>query len=774
MAFVLPLAATVLAGCLILLVPGLALISLTARGRALALVDRLAFGAAVSWCVVTMLCVLSFVLAWDVGRASAVLLALDAILVAWFLYRTPWRRVSAPRAAHWLALIGLLAVSLLAFKVGGYTDPRTGPTVGVGWSTMEELLQISTARKVAESPALRVDRVMYVKGELPTYYYPVYPFALALMTRVSGLDPVVLFDTFRLWTGLLALIALASIANGAFGKAASAAVMAIAIGLVLIGQAGSAPGLGSWGQLLPVSHIGDFGLGVLLPLALALTVRLAVGEPGDEFATLIAIPFFAAVAVTHTRESAHLASYLVALLAIGPLVGALDRRRWLRLAGATTALLLFTMAYSAQVQEHVPFIREHEQAAAARARIASVTMAGSLQPADVPPVLRPYVTMAFIAGPLVLILWRRSAGVVLLAAGLVCWWLPLHVPWVAHLLERAVYSEIMTSPSRYVFHVAYLFYAIVVFAALRGLDHYLPTGSPVRATVWKVVAAPTTAIVLVALPELLEAAAGRRPLLMIVMAAALALLGARSAAGAMARTLVQAPAPLRHPGWIYATAALVFAGLLARSDTPTLLAAAQKREWSPSAATETWYQQAAIRETLPWSAVRMLRERIPARSVIAADPALGLAIPLMTDQFILVSGTNFSTDLHYLQAVGELSGPAFDPARIDWAAYETKLGSRLTPAVRDDVTIWEHFMFRQQQLVSLSSPGRQPLFSEDEAPETTARLFRLLAPDYVLVSPAINRRLAALVDRHPNDFEHVADAAGFRLFRVNRLGPLLK
>jgi hypothetical protein len=769
-----PLIVTALAGAAILLLPGILIFAVAGFPDDFDIAERLAFGAIVSWCVLAALCVIAFTIESNLGRAEAMLLGLNVVLAAVWIYRRPSIRLSWPGAWQVTMLIGIAVVALLVYRVGGYTNPEIGPGVASGWSTMEESLQISTVRKIEGAPRLRVDEVMYAKGELATYYYPVYPFVLALMSRTSGLDPMVLFDTFRLWTAALGLLALYALAAGAFGRTAGAVATLTAIALVLAGYAGQAAGLGSWGQLMPLSHIADFGLGVLLPLALAVVVRVAGADSLAIPLTVLALAFLMAMALTHTREAAHVASYLGAALIVGPIIGATSRVQWVRLAALAWAMLLFVSAYSAAVQRNVPFIAEHEHASAARARVDTVSAlragaAESVHLADVPPVLRPYVTLAFLVAPIMLVRFRRSAAVVMLAAGLLVWWIPLHVSLVGRLLERIVYSEIMQSPSRYVFHVSYLMYGIVLYAALLALDALLAWLAPLNRAhkiAAAIVVAALVPFAIVRLPAFVDLWLGPRPLLTATLAAALAVAAARL----WPRPVAATASGFRNPAWVMTAAAITFVLTVQASTQPTLFAQARSRGWPPRSDIEAWYQRTAVHQVMPWNSVHMLRTAIPQRSVIAADPSLGLAIPLVSDQYILVSGTNFTTDLHYLEAVQRVSGRGFDAENdVDWSAYRKKLRNELTSRERDDVLAWERYYHRLAQLVAIGSPAeprQAPIFNNGEPPEVTLRLLDTLHPDYLLVSPLQNRRLSDLVAARVDRFERVAAADRFVLYRV--------
>lgn len=820
-----PLLQTLIAGALTLVLPGWLVLSLLTGPGRLTLLERIAYGFAISWCAITLLCVAAFVFGRSVADASIALLGLDAVLAVVFAVKSRARTVTPLDRRQWLLLIGIVLVSLAYYRIGGYSDPANGPVVAKSdWSTMEELLQISSVRKIADAPQLRVAEVMYAKGEISTYFYPVYPFALALVGTVARLDPLVLFDSFRLWSVALGLISVLVLALTAFGPTVGGWTAVVALVLVATGNAGQAAGFGSWAQLAPLVHQGDFALGVLLPLSLAAVIRFVDARPGDRLFAWLIVPLLWAMTLTHTREAVHVASYMSAFLLVGPLTGALDRRRWIRLAAVVAGVAVFMLGYSTIIKTVVPFIGEHELASAARARLdyAALAHGGRLltfSTSKVPHVLAPFVSLAFLVAPSLLIVCRRSTGVVFLASGLLLWFLPLHSPFVASILERLIYSEIMTSPARYVFHVGYLIFGAGVYWASTFI--YRLFSGPINTGAIKVGSQIRTApgerslVLDVALSAVDGATGGLvieigrgsddqspdssssqryldvplflNTLLLLLFAAAIGfglyqlvwhpawvpltalLLGVIASRWQARFAQVPAPPPSRGTRSAAVVVSLALLGgflyfLLAPTDAAVVRTLPRTRH------VERWYEQAKLSTTLPLSAVRLLRSAIPPRSVIATDPVLGLSIPAAVDQFIFVSGTNFTTDLHYLETVDRLAHVVFDPERdIDWASYRARLGDDLS-RFRDDILLWEGYYYKQKRLYTLGISTQYPIFSENEPNELTLQYLDALAPEFLLLAPAQHPRLAALVAAHADRFVPVANDDGYFVYRVSGAG----
>lgn len=785
-----PLVATALAGFVLLVLPGLLTLGLT-PGLRIALPQRLAFAFAASWCVIATLCVISFKLEWSLSRALLLLFAFEAALATVLIVRPtlPQDRIDRPQL---VVLAAVMLISILAYRTGGYTSADLGPAIAPGWSTMEEGLQISTVRKIADADHLRPSQSMYARGEIPTYIYPVYPFALAGVSRISGLDPLIVFDTFRLWSAGLAMLALYTFTVVAFGRSTGAIATLAICALILLGHAGPGPDLGSWGQLIPLTHIGDFSLGVLFPLGLALVAHTVDTGVGGGVVSAIALPFLMAMALTHLRESAHVLSYMVTGLVVGLAVRGFDRTRAIRLGALSAVLIVVTVLLSRHIQAEVPFIAAHELASAAKSKIdmmAELRDGMRLNAGDVPMTVQPWVGYAVVIAPIALLLLRFSSGAVMLLAGLLAWWLPLNVPLLARFLERIVYSEIMMSPVRYVFQASYLVFGLTVSAAALLIDEafrLLPTARRkvvleidgksivltrylryrVHLLVAGAVIIALMLLSLVTMARMLAVSLGQP-------AGALALIGAvfvayqfrhlREWSARVHAYLTRRP---DHPGFLAVVGALMLALLFVDNSSSTFLKGAGARSAAQTASLEQWYAHAQVGQILPWTTLKMLRS-LPARSLIAADPRMGLAIPMVADQFVLSSGTNFTTDLHYLETVQRIMGDPFDESDIDWESYRERLGTPLVESQRPEILAWERYSQRQRRLIDVgdAAGSRAPIFNTAEPPELTMRLLDALDPDYLLIDVNQHPHLVTLVTTQRSRFGLVAQDGPFQVYR---------
>jgi len=216
-------------------------------------------------------------------------------------------REQAPGAQRMLQLIlvaGLGVIAYILFTVGGSMNLGS-----IAALKGEEALHLTILRKLAQNTSLDHLNLMYKREVANTYVYPPYHFALALVSRISGLDPIVVYLKFRPAAGLVSLLSMWSLALALFGRrwVADLTLLALLI-LVLNNAAGQVPGF-YWAQLVPLSHLGDFGLGVMLPVMALFIFRYVTGEPGNMFRILAPLMLLVGLLV-HTREVLQLLFFL--------------------------------------------------------------------------------------------------------------------------------------------------------------------------------------------------------------------------------------------------------------------------------------------------------------------------------------------------------------------------------------------------------------------------------------------------------------------------------
>ena len=779
-----PFAATLTAGLVVLVVPGALALAAWPSRRTLTLPEYFALSAAISWCVVAALCIAAFKLAMPLSTALSALMVTEGLVAGLCWWRGSAQPIERLDSLHVALCVLWVVVGAAFYNVGGYTDSVRGPAVAEGWSTMEEGLQVSTVRKIVGAPALAPAAVMYAKGEIPTYIYPVHAFGLAAFSAVSGLDPLIAYSAFRFWSTVLSLAALYSLLVVAVNRNVAgigSLVLALMACFVFLGSMN-----GSWSPLAALPHIGDFSLGVLLPLGLALVVH-AVTRPPDVL-TAAAPVFLLAMSLTHMREGVHVLSYMAAGLGVGLAAQSWRRSAYLRLAVLTVALVIAIVVIGRHITSQVPFIAEQESASSARTRIElveSLRSGISIDGEDNLIPAKPVIVLALLLAPWVWLWFRDQPGIVLLTAGLVAWAVPVMVPIIARLLELSVYSEVMMSPARYMVQVSLLMLVSLIAVAISTADWlvgqiptsmrhvHLHVDSRSHDLSWLarhrdrvlVIGAVVVVRVCLGMRETLLAALGAAPSIAVV-----ALVGFSVMAALSVR--------LRTPVWridgdwsrgprgaasVVAIIALVaVVGLLASSQT--VFDALRAARVPPRDQLADWYGATQVSERLPWKTVEMLRA-LPPRSVVAADPSLGLAVPMVSDQFVMTSGTNFTTDLHYLATVQRVLGHDFQEADVDMGPYIARLGPSLAAGLRPDIVRWEAYRHRQRLLAEARELGVVPVFNPAEPADTTLALLDVLDPDFLLVEPERHPHLVSLAAAMPRRFTLVGTDGRFTIYR---------
>src|SRR5262249_25505734 len=148
--------------------------------------------------------------------------------------------------------------------------------------TGEEILHATIVRKIWGNAVLTPYNIMYSPDVPTTYLYAPYHAMIALVARLSGLDPLVVFFRVRAVFMVMAVLTMTGLVWVVTRRMASTVVgLWVFVGLVLFdvaGQVTAADGtLLYWAQLAPLSHLADFGLGVMFPLCLFAMCRYLFG-----------------------------------------------------------------------------------------------------------------------------------------------------------------------------------------------------------------------------------------------------------------------------------------------------------------------------------------------------------------------------------------------------------------------------------------------------------------------------------------------------------------
>jgi len=594
---------------------------------------------------------------------------------------------------------------------------------------------------------------MYRAGAINTYVYPPYHFALALVSRASGLDPVVVYLGFRPAAALLALLAMRSLAAALFGHPWTAD-LSILLWLVLVATnaAGQVPRY-FWAQLVPLSHLGDFGLGIVYPLLLLLTFRF-LAAPRSWWG--LAVPFLAAALLVHTREVLQLLVFLFAATAYALTTGDRAwRRRLAALVAAVVALGLGYKALHSGLATHAVLF-EAANREVFRAQLHEVLrrpvmeVLGEPNPARYRLLARGVFLLPLLALPALWLVRRPWAR--LAAPGLLTMALVVRIPYLTFPFILATYAEMLQTPARYFVHWGYLLlgsaYAVAVLVLARlaagARGRARSRAGRAAATGGVLAAAVATGAALVLLLRGLEAiaVAAVDALYAFAIVGSIVALAVRWRRG---RSLPDVAMPLTaRPGWIALPVALAAALPFVRYDYPPTLRE-QHAEWRrlPSRADFwDWYAATDYAALVPGSVLRFLREQVPPGRVIAAPNRFAYAIPVFTNHHIVSWGYFLSTELDVI------------------SPYESVTGLRRAfPA--DPVQGYLQRARYAQEVIE-----RQPLFSAAVPPEQTLAFLDAYGAEYVVAGPLQRPRYERLAGTHPDRLEPLLSKRDFGVFRV--------
>ena len=772
-----PFALRLVLGLLVVFVlPGRFLIGLLFSPAEVDRWERLPLSLAGSLCLLGALVILSMELHGNAGVASWVLLTVDAVLLlAWHRVRRrePPPAAPVPRTSGLatLSLLLLLVLVPLLYLVGGLQNPPNDLAV-----LEEEALQIATVRKLAENEALSPSNVMHKAGVPSTYLYPPYHFGLALASRFARVDPIAVFIRFRPLAGLGSLLTLFAICLHVLPRRWMAELSLLVLVAAALSNMGGQVGGMSWGQLIPVTHWVDFGLGIEFPLLVLMAVRVVAGPWARGF--LLLAPWFVLTSLLiHTREVLILLFFLLATAATMVVLRQGDSRKLRRVALSIAAILAIGLLYRERQTGLVAHAVQFESSI--RQGVWSHLM--SLMEKPILEVLstpleayrflyRSVFVLPFIATPF-LLLSRRWFFRSFLWSGFVATILVLRVPYLRDLFVALTYSEMVFVPSRYFFPWMYLLAGLVFCFGLALADSSATalTGG-VRLSLAEADGRTRRLEFPGVGPTRLSLALGLFVALVFGIAAVAAFEGFRRLAFAhldlflawcLAGSLVVYLVPKRPANGESrfrfldrelarpAFAAFWTVGLL----VPLYLASDQKTLWQEYRAAPAqfrdlahwreWYEGSKLSSILPWSHVRFLRDEIPPGRVVAFDYDKALIIPLMTNHYVPYVARPLSTELDFgdlwLRVTGKTMSFPDDPEK----ALRARLGLSLG-------------IMRE----------RRPLFDPLEAPGETRAFLQALGVEYVVADSKERARFEALNQLEPGLVTTRFEGDGLAIFEI--------
>ena len=333
---------------LVFLVPGLAFLS--AMRVPVEWPERIVVAFSLSYSWVFVLSVLVPLFGWTVDRAALAMVILVAGLVG-AVVRRRWRRgtiISVGRPAFTtLAVIAVVIAAGVAAWV--IESPFTG----------EEALDLASLSRFADGGRITFESTSLLPDTRPVYLFQPYQFALGMIARWSGTDPLVAFVKFRTFLAPLCLVCIYALSRRMTDTRAEAIAVFLVVVLFVALE------IETWerNSLFPFVRRQGFSAGVLVPslLVLYIIATRRVQKDGDRLLRRVALGVVPVMLVaslsTHAVEVVTFLCFVAA--ATTAIIAGLDRsgdRK--RAVVVVSALAMATGAYMTAHSQAVPYIAE--------------------------------------------------------------------------------------------------------------------------------------------------------------------------------------------------------------------------------------------------------------------------------------------------------------------------------------------------------------------------------------------------------------------------------
>lgn len=559
-------------------------------------------------------CGLTLVIA--LGLGAGVCIAAAAVLV----HRQVFPVLILELESRGIRVLAMVVLAMMAVALA--------VIIWIGWHQpldYEEMIVPTVARKILESRGLAIDQVFLVPDIRLSFIWDAYPFLVAALAKVSGLEPVQVFVGLRPMLVVLVIAATYVVARQGYASRPGVAWVAagIAVATVWSGWGGQYSS-GAFSPMMPLPVYQDFSLSAVLPVWFALFLG---GLNGDRRVLGLAVALMGALAVIHSREVV-----VATMLAGGGCLGAVTVRAWRPARRATLVIVagMLVLAALAWASQGVLHMNAAKINAGGKAMALELLMSLLSHPWSLffPPTRssllqsgvenlwgHPILLTAVCALP-VMILADREVGARVIAGGMVAGLLVGLVPGLGLAAVAATYFALMTGAPA---SLGIVVPAYAMFGRLLWMLVEFASYGQLRIS-GRGVAAGGLVLCALVWGSRLAAEWDWMVYLWLVSGVGAALaLGARiTPAGPLA-------APSRFAGGVLVIVVLIFTWYPAVSGaiggarpkslwTLALDAKGQTRSWSWPA----WYSVSAMEAVLPWAVITEMRAILPPGAVVAA------------------------------------------------------------------------------------------------------------------------------------------------------------
>jgi hypothetical protein len=751
-------AKTCAAALSVVVIPGGLVVLIAGRGAGLGLLETLGLGIPVSLSLVQVATIASLCLHLSSVATSRIWLVLVLAGAAAAAWRARGARIPVSVAEMGLVALIVILGCLLYLK-------------GSPLASAEDWSHAGIVRRLAFLEAPAIANFYHVPGVLYTHPLPGTHYAMALVSTISGLDPLFVYHKIRFLWSVSAVLVLYALARRIFDDDAMAvATTAGALMLTFNGAFADVPGV-SWAQLATSSHPSDVALGVLLPGLLALAACYLKPPTARHGAWILvaALAMAATLTMVHIRETVqflvYLGSFAVALAVFG------GERRVLRRALLLVAVtVVFAAAYVAFHRATVAAIGALDDAA--KAELVAWFRRASLRdlfkrPLPISVGRVDSLFFAWIPGVLLLspLLWlahRRRVLVWLPATCIAAYMLLIRFPVLSFPYVYLTYWEILLTPARNVAVFVHLLAGLALLAFATGLSRIRRAWPAAAGTL---VAGAGLAVAMRGLGPWMSA--GHQDVLF------LGVLGGYAAVLAFAwRTRGELPARADQPNEAMGVRGWVYALLVTVAATVSFMPQASPLNMSPAGQRYAMLPPVAARLT-PRGLIGGLSCTRPAPAPssgqggqagssadgiepISCPPSLRLvewAAQSLSDSAVLAGDTFNAYPL-----------PAFVPQQV--AAWPVAASENLVDPRALYPAYYERFDRAMKRL------GVQPFFNSVEGWDERVDFLTALGVTHVVVDPPYQRLMARTLAQWPEAFTMVYDDGAWTVYEVRLPGPV--
>jgi len=471
---------------LVMIVPGYLLFNITQIKRRYTLdpFELVVISFGISLIIMEAICVFTVEAGLNSFMAGLLLIILSAVLMVWNFVKEsksgpegvdikPYALKIWPAVYYTLFIIAIIATAILLYKI-------ESPI-----STSEDQIHISVIRKMLENSHIMRENIFYKPDIAHTYLYPGLHFIIALISRFSLLDPIIVYAKLRFILGALSLLVIWTFSKTLFKSAQIAFTITFTcLALIYNGIAGKIPGL-FCAQLIPVSHTGDISMGLFLPLALIFSFKYILDEKYFNRFFIFSVLLIAATIVIHVREGIQVVFYYAVTACAYLIFNRQDKKTILKIFMLLVAVVLFGKIYQYIHSVRVSNVKEIEQVYNTQIIEIFKNLLGNFHMAFSTPenypdikalvpagmlVFKRYLSMAIPFSLLILLLFRRTFWGLFFSSSILVSLLFMRFNIFAVFLMICTYSEIMFTPARFVLYFSYIIFGLIIYSICIGFD----------------------------------------------------------------------------------------------------------------------------------------------------------------------------------------------------------------------------------------------------------------------------------------------------------------